>query len=176
MDSLRMWNDFVAYGAAKLEQNLTQIRRCAGLLNEEELWRRANQHTNSVGNLLLHLNGNVRQWVVAGIGGQPFERDRPAEFAARGPLPTELLLANLDQAVTAAIRIITDLLPEQAATPLCIQGYNVSTLTAIFHVVEHFSFHTGQIVHATKLIRDVDLSLYDAQGHKCAAGSAVTKP
>jgi uncharacterized damage-inducible protein DinB len=168
MRDSQLWADFVAYAKAKLEQNLRQVRRCAGLLSQEELWGRANRHANSIGNLLLHLNGNVRQWIVAGIGGQPFERDRPAEFAARGPRPADGALEDLEQTVAAALRIIAGVPSEQAEVSRCIQGYEVSTLTAVFHVVEHFSFHTGQIVHATKLIKNVDLSLYDEQGRKYA--------
>lgn len=166
MSDAQLWTDFVVYATAKLVQNLHQVRRCAGLLTDEELWRRPNQHANSVANLLLHLNGNVRQWIVAGLGGQPFDRDRPAEFAARGPRPGDQALHNLEQTIAAALRIIAALPVEQAGLSRTIQGYEVSTLTAVFHVVEHFSFHTGQIVHATKLIKDVDLSLYDGQGRK----------
>jgi uncharacterized damage-inducible protein DinB len=168
MSDSQLWADFVAYATTKLEQNLAQVSRCAGLLTHEELWRRANQHANSVGNLLLHLNGNVRQWIAAGVGGQPFHRNRPAEFAARAPQPADDALANLEQTVTAALRIIAALPSHKATVRRHIQDYEVSTQTAIFHVVEHFSFHTGQIVHATKLIKDVDLSLYDEQGRKYA--------
>ncbi len=160
------WHEFVAYAVSKLEQNLGQIRRCVGLLNEAELWRRANEHTNAVGNLILHLGGNVRQWIIAGIGGEPFQRDRPAEFAARGPVPAEQLLPRLEQTVAQAIRTIRGVGAESAAAARSIQGYQVSTVAAIFHVVEHFSFHTGQIVLATKLMKNVDLSLYDEQGRK----------
>lgn len=94
MSSTDLAHEFVAYACEKLTQQLGQIVRCAGLLTEEEVWHRANEHTNSVGNLILHLTGNVRQWVVAGLGGAAFRRDRPAEFAQRGPLPIAEIVAH----------------------------------------------------------------------------------
>jgi uncharacterized damage-inducible protein DinB len=160
--------EFVRYAGVKLEQHLGQITRCVGLLADGELWYRPNEHSNSIGNLLLHLNGNVRQWIVAGVGGTPFDRDRPAEFAARGPRPGAALVADLRQTVDEATVLLEKLDCAALATPRSIQGYNVCTLVAIFHVVEHFSFHTGQILSATKLLRNVNLSLYDEQGRKLA--------
>lgn len=159
-------SDFLAAAAHKLEQDHAQIVRCAALLEDAQLWSRANNHCNSVGNLILHLNGNVGQWILAGIGGQSFHRDRPAEFAQRGPLPRAEILDALRQTVEKAAAIIRGLTPPELTRPRLIQGYRVSTLNAVFHVAEHFSFHTGQIVHIAKTLRDVDLSLYDEQGRR----------
>ncbi len=158
--------EFTGYTCAKLRSHLAQIVRCAGLLSPAELWQRPNAHANSVGNLLLHLTGNVRQWIVAAIGGEPFTRDRPAEFAARGPLPTEETVGPLEDTVRCACDIIAGLDASALNVRRVIQGYDVSTLVAVLHVVEHFSFHTGQIVHLTKAMKDVDLSIYDAAGHR----------
>lgn len=166
MSSADLAHEFVAYACEKLTQQLGQIVRCAGLLTEEEVWQRANEHTNSVGNLILHLTGNVRQWVVAGLGGAAFSRDRPAEFAQRGPLPTAEIVAPLEQTVREAIEVLHGLDSAALAARHSIRGYDVSALAAVFHVVEHFSGHGGQIVHATKALKDVDLSLHDAQGHQ----------
>lgn len=168
-EALAEWLNSVA---RKLRQDLEQIARCARLLDSGQLWSRANAHCNSVGNLVLHLNGNVRQWIVAGLGGAAFERDRPAEFAERGPLPCEDVLARLADTVEQACTVITSLRPAALADEHQIQGYRVTALAAVFHVAEHFSFHTGQVVHMTKAIRDVDLSLYDAQGKRITRGGA----
>lgn len=159
---------FITFAAHKLTEQLAQVERCAALLNAEQLWRRTNDHTNSVGNLLLHLAGNVRQWLCAGLTGAPAERDRPAEFAARGPAPAPQLTARLRDAVTEGLANVRRLDEAALLRPLTIQTYVVTPLIAVFHVVEHFSFHTGQIVHITKALLDVDLSLYDAQGHRAA--------
>lgn len=168
MTSTDWAQSFTTYAISKLRQNLQQILRCAGLLNPAELWSRENEHCNSVGNLILHLTGNVRQWIVGGVDGRPYERDRPAEFAQRGPLPPAEICAALRAATEDAVAIIAGLDAGRLAARHAIQSYSVTALEAVFHVVEHYSFHTGQIVHRTKVLRDVDLSLYDAQGHKPA--------
>jgi uncharacterized damage-inducible protein DinB len=159
---------FRRFATEKLAQNMTQIERCAALLRPAQVWHRDNDHTNSVGNLILHLDGNIRQWIVAGLGGAVFERDRPAEFAARGPLPVDPIVTKLRATTDAARAVIADLQPADLARTFEIQGYAVTGLVAVAHVVEHASFHTGQIVHVTKALRNVDLSLYDDQGRKHA--------
>ncbi|MCK6482608.1 MAG: DUF1572 family protein [Phycisphaerae bacterium] len=164
---------FRDYAAAKLDDHLRQALRCARLLSGEQMWFRVNERSNSVGNLLLHLRGNVAQWIVAGIGGRSFERDRPAEFARRHPLPTEQLVADLESTVSDARRIISGLSDARLAEPVSIQGYDTTVVAAVFHVVEHFAFHTGQIVWATKVLLNVDLSLYDAHGRRLDARNAA---
>lgn len=170
-DATGLLREFVDSAAAKLHSDLAQVRRCARLLSDEQAWRRENEFCNSVANLLLHLTGNVRQWVLQGVGGENFTRDRPAEFAARGPAPVEPILAELERVVRGAAATIAALAPEQLARRCSIQGYDVSAMQAVLHVVEHFSFHTGQIVHITKTIRPCDLSRYDAQGRRIEAST-----
>lgn len=166
-------HEFTHFAADKLTQHLAQIVRCARLLDQSQVWHRVNEHCNSVGNLILHLTGNVRQWIVAGLGGEPFARDRPAEFAQRGPLPTAEILGNLERVVGRAIEVIGGLDGAGLAARHTIQGYDVTGLAAVFHVAEHFSGHAAQIVHMTKALKDVDVSLYDAQGHKRPNTGAV---
>lgn len=165
--SMMNWSvAFLGYAREKLTQNLAQVERCGRLLTDEDLWHRPNAHTNSVGNLVLHLMGNVRQWILGGLRGDACDRDRPAEFAARAACPRAELLADLSRVVLRAEETLRQLDTAALERPHRIQGYDVTGLVAVFHVVEHFSFHTGQIVHITKLLKDVDLSLYDAQGRK----------
>ena len=167
--SERDWADeCTTYAAAKLAGCARQVVRCARLLGDTALWYRSNDHTNSVGNLVLHLTGNVRQWIVAGLGGKTFDRDRPAEFAARGPAPVEEVVASFERVVQDALEVLETLNAEQLLTRRRIQGYDVSGLVAMLHAMEHFSGHTGQIVHITKLLKDIDLSLYDDQGQRLA--------
>lgn len=158
--------DFVSYARRKMADHHAQVRRCAALCTPEQVWHRVNPHSNSIGNLLLHLRGNVHQWIVSGLGGRAFERDRAAEFAQRDPLPVEAVLARLAQTVDEADRVIAGLGDEDLNRPYHIQGYAVAGQEAIFHVVEHFAFHTGQIVTMTKALLDIDLSLYDVEGHR----------
>jgi len=166
MDPTALLREFLRYCVTKLEQNRDQIVRCTHLLSPVQFWYRPNEHTNSIANLILHLTGNVRQWLVSAIGGQPFLRNRPAEFAERGPRPTAEILAGLEQTVREATTTLLGLDPTRLDTRHVIQGYDVSTLVAITHVVEHFSFHTGQIIHTTKTLLNIDLSRYDDQGRK----------
>lgn len=165
--------DFTAYAAEKIRLNLAQCVRCAALLSEPELWRRANEHCNSVGNLLLHLTGNVRQWILEGVAGETplTPRDRPAEFAARGPLPHAQTVEPFREVLERAAAYVERISAAQLAEDRRIQGYAVSVQRAIFHVVEHLSFHTGQIVHITKVLKSADLSLYDALGRKKGVGT-----
>ncbi len=160
--------EFCSSAVRKLEQDAAQIARCAGLLSLDELWSRPNEHCNSVANLVLHLTGNLRQWIVSGVGGEPFGRDRPAEFAARDARPADEILPPLLHTVRRAGEILAALSAEALGRRHAIQGYHVSAMQAVFHVVEHFSFHTGQIVHITKALKNVDLSLYDEQGRRRA--------
>jgi uncharacterized damage-inducible protein DinB len=157
---------FAAYATGRLHDCLANVERCAGLLTVEQVWHRPNEVSNSVGNLILHLAGNVRQWILKGLAGEPFDRDRPREFAERGPLPTEQILPPLRQTVERACDAIASLSPEALLREYPIQGRTVTGLAAVFHVVEHFSFHAGQVVSTTKLLTGRDLSLYDPQGQR----------
>lgn len=164
--AVQLANPFVLYSCRKWRDYFGQIRRCVGLCSAEQVWHRANERSNSIGNLVLHLRGNVQQWIVSGVGGVPFDRDRPAEFAQREALPVEPILRRLEETVEAAIRVVEGLSPEALAKSFSIQGYQVTGIEAVYHVVEHFAFHTGQIITMTKALLDVDLSLYDAQGRR----------
>jgi uncharacterized damage-inducible protein DinB len=157
---------FTRYATGRLDDCLANIERCVGLLTVEQLWERPNEVSNPVGNLVLHLTGNVRQWIVGGLGGEEFDRDRPGEFAERGPLTMDQVLPPLRATVESACRVIEKLDAESLVQEFVIQGRTVTGLAAVFHVVEHFSFHTGQVVSTTKLLTGRDLSLYDAEGRR----------
>ncbi|GAB4159141.1 MAG: hypothetical protein Tsb009_36410 [Planctomycetaceae bacterium] len=158
--------ELLEYSATRLEDSLRQIENCLGRLTTEQIWHRPNQVSNAIGNLVIHLNGNVKQWILASLGNEPFERDRPAEFAQRDPLPTESILQELEQTIQKACAVIRGLSTDDLTSHVVIQGYDVSGVAAVIHVVEHFSLHTGQIVYATKLLTGADLSLYDAHGKR----------
>ena len=160
--------ELLAFAQHKLRDHYAQIVRCVHLLDDEQLWKRANENTNSIANLLLHLSGNVNQWIVAGLGRNAVDRDRPAEFAARGGNTGEELIGRLGATVERALSILATFPPQRLAERLVIQEYEVAGVAAVMHVVEHFAFHTGQVVHMTKVLRNVNLSLYDAQGHRLA--------
>src|SRR5215813_5499906 len=125
---------------------LPKIERCVTLLNDEQIWWRANAASNSIGNLLLHLSGNVRQWIVVGLGGAVDERDRDAEFAQRDIIARDELLTHLRETLREAEETLVRFDDERLLDKFTIQGLETSALAAIMHVVEHFSMHTGQII------------------------------
>jgi uncharacterized damage-inducible protein DinB len=151
---------FLTAAADKLAENLSRIETCVPKLPPELLWARDSENENAVGNLLLHLEGNLRQWIVSGLGGAPGRRDRPGEFAARSGPAAPVLMANLRSAVADAIGIIRDLPQARLREPVTIQRYDTTVLAAIFHVVEHFSGHTYQIILITKQVTREDLGFY----------------
>jgi uncharacterized damage-inducible protein DinB len=139
---------------------LPRIERCLEQLSDEEIWWRANPESNSVGNLLLHLAGNVRQWIVSGLGEAADRRQRQQEFDEHGPLPGEELLTSLKRTLEEADAVLASLLPSSFPERRQIQGCDVTVMEAIYHVVEHFSMHTGQIILLTKMWKG-DLAFYD---------------
>jgi len=143
------------YALAK--QNLPLIVKCLHQLSEEEIWWRPNSASNSAGNLVLHLCGNVRQWIISGLGGVEFKRERDREFAERGPIPRQVLITQLRRTVRDAGRVLARLSDDSLSLKHIIQGYHVTGLDAAFHVAEHFGYHTGQIIYITKLKRAQDL-------------------
>lgn len=155
-------------GAAFLAQSreyltghyLPKILASVERLSDDELWWRPNEASNSAGNLMLHLSGNVRQWIVSGVGGAPDRRERAGEFSARGPLPRSELIAMLAQAVRDADAVIAGVSGSALLERRLIQGREVTVLEAIYHVVEHFSTHAGQIVLIAKQRRGEDLGFY----------------
>ena len=143
---------------------LPRIRRAVGELSQEDLWWRPNHASNSVGNLLLHLAGNIRQWVVSGIGGAQDRRCRDQEFSAFAGSSAIDLLADLEAAVEEVDSVLAALSPKQLLERRVIQGMEVSVLDAIYHVVEHFSTHTGQILYVVKLRTGKDLGFWEVKG------------
>lgn len=140
---------------------LPKLERCVNLLTDEQIWWRANPASNSIGNLLLHLSGNVRQWIVVGLGGAVDSRDRNAEFAQRDVIPRDALLTRLRDTLREADQTLANFEHERLLEQFAIQGLEVSALAAIMHVVEHFSMHTGQIILLAKMFTERDLEFYD---------------
>jgi uncharacterized damage-inducible protein DinB len=152
--------EFLSFSADKLTQLQNRIDACVQRLTYEQIWAKTSGEQNSVGNLLLHLNGNVRQWIMHAVAGQPDRRDRDAEFAAlNGPGAPELLL-RLGATVEEATALLHTLRSEQLLERVQVQGYDRTVLAAIYHVVEHFAGHTFQIIYATKLLTGEGLGFY----------------
>jgi hypothetical protein len=140
-----------AAAAHELDSALERIKHCLTQLTDEQVWGRSRPGLNSIGNVVLHLGGNLRQWVVAGLGGAADVRNRPAEFTVRGPIPKDELLRNLEAVVGEAKRVLAGVDARQLAEPRRIQGFDVTGLAVIFDSVPHFRGHTQEIVHMTRL-------------------------
>jgi uncharacterized damage-inducible protein DinB len=139
----------------------TKIRLALKVLSDEAIWQRSNEESNSIGNLLLHLSGNIRQWIVCGVGNAPGDRDRSAEFAARtGPGRADLL-ALLGETLRDADSVLSKLSESDLDRSVTIQGRDTTILAAVYHVVEHFSMHTGQIIMLAKIHSPGRVHFYD---------------
>jgi uncharacterized damage-inducible protein DinB len=133
-------------------------------LPDEIIWQRPNEESNSIGNLLLHLSGNIRQWVVSGIGGAADERYRASEFEARdGPGAAELV-TRLEQTVREADAVLSHLDDAALQRKVTIQGRETTILGAVYHVVEHFGMHTGQILLLAKMYAPGTVRFYEDAG------------
>jgi uncharacterized damage-inducible protein DinB len=165
---------FITFSADKLEQLHGRIEDCLARLTPEQIWTRNSENENAVGNLVLHLSGNVRQWIASGVAGMPDHRQRDAEFDARGGMAPPELAGLLKNRVAEALRIIREMPAARLTERITPQGHDVTVLEAIAHVVEHFSQHTGQIILLTKMLTGDDLGYYrHLRGSGRAAGSRL---
>jgi len=152
---------FLEFSRRKLlDHYWARLRACVEPLSEEQIWWRPNQASNSIGNLILHLNGNVRQWLVDSFNGSADERNRPAEFAAESGLTAGQLLEKLGATMSEAAAVLARLTEEELAALYQIQGYRVTGLEAVYQVVEHFGLHYGQIAYIAKSLNGRDLGFY----------------
>ncbi len=144
----------------ELRLSLDKIGKALAGVSAEQAWQRAHENENAIGNLLLHLSGNVRQWILCGLGGAEDRRDRPAEFAQRAPLPLDETFEQLRKTVEQADTVLAALPPAVLLEKRTIQVYEVTGVHAILHVITHFSEHTGQILWAVKRLTGEDLGFY----------------
>jgi uncharacterized damage-inducible protein DinB len=143
-----------------LEHCWTRLKSSVESLTDEQLWWRPNEACNSIGNLLLHLNGNVREWLVVSFNRLEDNRNRPAEFNQRELISASALLDQLGATIQQASEVLARLTPADLLARYEIQGYKVSGLEAVYHVVEHFAMHYGQVLYIVKTINGADLGFY----------------
>lgn len=134
----------------ELSKALERIKHCVNQLTDEQIWRRESEKMNSIGNLVLHLCGNVRQWIVSGIGGEKDDRQRPLEFSERGPISKTELLCRLEAVIAEAQLALTNTSAQELLRQRIIQGFDVNGLEALFDSVPHFRGHTQEIIHMTR--------------------------
>ena len=154
-------DNFIKFSADKLEQLHGRIQDCLARLTAEQIWTRNSENENAPANLVLHLCGNLRQWIGSGVGGQPDHRKRDSEFDARGGLSPGELSDRLKTVVAEASGIIRGVPVARLTERILPQNHDVTVLEAIYHVVEHFSQHTGQMILMTKMLTGEDLKYYE---------------
>jgi uncharacterized damage-inducible protein DinB len=143
-----------------------QIRACVEDLTEEQLWWRPNEQTNSVGNLVLHLSGSMRHYLSRGVGGIEYHRDRPAEFAERGPIPKAQLLATFNETISQAEQVLISFDASRFLEPTDEQDYVPTVFDLIFNISIHLATHAGQIVYITKMLKEGSVDELWIRAHK----------
>lgn len=144
-----------------IEESLARIEKCLDLLTQEQIWHKKNENTNAIGNLILHLAGNIRQYIIAGVGEEKDLRERDKEFVSGYSHTAEELLAHITPILYDANEVVRQLSSSAFPEEVNIQGFPHTRLSAILHVIEHLSYHVGQITYYTKYINNVDTGYYE---------------
>ena len=152
--------EFIDQTLKSIDENTSKIKACMKQLEEKDIWFHQNDHVNSVGNIILHLCGNIRQWIISSLGGAPDIRDRDLEFSTMGGFAKEELTTKWQDTMREAVTVITNASPENLLRHRVVQGSTVSGIGIIIHVTEHYSYHTGQIIFLTKLYKNMDMGFY----------------
>jgi len=142
------------------EESYNRIQNCLDRLDYDEVWKKPNKNSNSIGNLILHLIGNARQYICSGIGHQMDTRERDKEFVLESVCSKEELVERLRQLRVEIEKVIEEIDREDLTKKYMVQGFRETGMSIIIHVIEHFSYHTGQIALYTKLMKDEDLGFY----------------
>lgn len=160
MELDQLTKEFVAQCVLRMEENKPRIRKCLDQLTEEEVWARPNPASNSIANLLLHLNGNITQYILSALGKLEDKRLRDEEFSTKSGYSKDSLLKKHEATVNTAVSVLKRMTPSTLLEKRSVQGFELSGVGIIVHVVEHYSYHTGQIAFWTKALKNNDLGFY----------------
>jgi uncharacterized damage-inducible protein DinB len=153
-------HEFISQAVYRINENTKRILICLKEIDETEVWQRSNKNSNSLGNIILHLCGNIMQYAVSSLGETEDIRVRDKEFSAKEGFTKNELSAKLEGTVDEAVRIIESLTEERLLKTYAVQGFSLSGIGIIIHVTEHYSYHTGQIAFWIKQLKDKDLGFY----------------
>lgn len=153
-------NTFISECIIQLQEYTRRVQTCLDLLTEDEVWHKPNQSSNSIANLILHLCGNMTQYVLSSLGGEPDNRERDKEFSAQGGFTKKELMLKLSTVVTKAVNVLEEQDETSLINTRTVQGFKKTGLSIVLHITEHYSYHTGQIALLTKLITNKDLEFY----------------
>ena len=152
--------EFIEQSIYRIEENMHRIIKCLGEIEEKEIWKSPNDNSNSIGNLILHLCGNMRQYAISALNEIKDTREREREFSTKKGYTGSELLNELANTISEAVGTIKNMDENRLTKIYSVQGFNLSGIGIIIHVTEHFSYHTGQIAFWTKQIRNKDLGFY----------------
>lgn len=145
----------------RMDESTRMIQKSLKYIAEDQLWQKPNGSLNSIGNLILHIRGNMTQYIISSLGETADKRNRDAEFSDHKTGSKEVLLKMLEETVDTAKRVIFDAGTKQLLRQRSVQGFNLTGVGVIMHAVEHYSYHTGQIAFWVKQLKDIDLGFYD---------------
>ena len=151
MQSVGIQKLFCQDSYGHLEYAVERVEHCLNQLSDEQIWWRPTENQNSIGNLVLHICGNVSQWILSGVGGLPNTRDRPSEFSERGPLEHSLLALKLQESLTAVQQVLETVDEARLLESWVVQGFQTTGLGAITHSVTHFTGHMQEIICLTRM-------------------------
>jgi uncharacterized damage-inducible protein DinB len=154
------FKEFIDESLRRINENTFKIEACMKQLDEKDIWFRHNDHINSIGNMILHLCGNIRQYIISSLGGVPDIRERDIEFSTTGGFTNAELTAGWQNTMDDAVTTIGQVSPENLLRRRVVQGTDLSGISIIIHVTEHYSYHTGQIIFLTKLYKNRDMGFY----------------
>ncbi len=158
---MKISKEFIQQSIYFLSLNLPRIEKCLRQLTEEQVWKKPNANTNSIGNLILHLCGNITQYAHASLGDEKDERQRDLEFSTQGGFSKKELLEKITDVTEKAIQVIENISESELLRNRKVQGFDHTGISIIIHITEHFSYHVGQIAFFTKLLCDQDLGFYE---------------
>lgn len=157
---LKFLSEFTEQIIYRFSENTPRVIKCLEHLSETEIWYSPNESSNSAGTLVLHLCGNITQYIISGLGGEPDKRERDKEFTEKGKLSKEQLKEKLRAVTEKSVELMRKLKYDKLIKFYSIQGSKISGIAALIHVTEHYSYHTGQITLLTKLQKNTDTGFY----------------
>jgi uncharacterized damage-inducible protein DinB len=156
----KIGNELIRQSVMRINESTQKIVRCLDILDDKDVWKSPNEHLNSVGNLILHVCGNIGQYIISSLGGAQDNRDRDVEFSTKGGYTKADLQEKLTMTIQKATSVILQSSEHELLNKRIVQGMEYSGIGVIIHVTEHISYHTGQIIFLTKLFGNLDMGFY----------------
>jgi len=157
----KITEELVKNALYRMDESTRMIQKSLDEISEEELWLKPNESLNSIGNLILHLCGNITQYIISSLGETEDIRNRDLEFSTNAGSSKSEIFGKLEDTVGTAKRVIFDTSIEQLLKTRSVQGFSFSGVGVIIHAVEHYSYHTGQIAFWVKQLKNKDLGFYE---------------